>query len=326
MKIFINKLIPEDGMKILADSGIDLLMPENPEISYDEWIGYCQQCDAILNIGAYKIDKQFFDLCPSVKAVSLFSVGYDQVDLEEATRRGIPVSNTPDVLSKATSDIAFLLMLMVSRLASFHTNQVRLGVRFKYFNPIANLGQELYGKTLGIFGLGRIGLEMALKCKAAYQMNIIYHNRNQHPDLEKQVDAKYVSFEELMQQSDVLSIHANYAPEHRGKFDASVFEQMKPNAILVNTARGGFINEDDLYEALQSERIWGAGLDVSDPEPMLPDNPLLKLERVCVLPHIGSATVEARGGMARIAAENIVAFVDGKPMPTCLNPEVYEKS
>ena len=101
---------------------------------------------------------------------------------------------------------------------------------------------------------------------------------------------------------------------------------MKPNAILVNTARGGFINEEDLYEALQSERIWGAGLDVSDPEPMLPDNPLLKLERVCVLPHIGSATVEARGGMARTAAENIVAFVDGKPMPTCLNPEVYEKS
>ncbi|WP_149525444.1 2-hydroxyacid dehydrogenase [Sphingobacterium hotanense] len=326
MKIFINKLIPEDGMKILADSGIGMLMPENPEISYDEWIGYCQQCDAILNIGAYKIDKQFFDLCPSVKAVSLFSVGYDQVDLEEATRRGIPVSNTPDVLSKATSDIAFLLMLMVSRLASFHTNQVRLGVRFKYFNPIANLGQELYGKTLGIFGLGRIGLEMALKCKAAYQMNIIYHNRNQHPDLEKQVDAKYVSFEELLQQSDVLSIHANYAPEHHGKFDASVFQQMKPNAILVNTARGGFINEEDLYEALQSERIWGAGLDVSDPEPMLPDNPLLKLERVCVLPHIGSATVEARGGMARTAAENIVAFVDGKPMPTCLNPEVYEKS
>ncbi|WKK59443.1 D-glycerate dehydrogenase [Sphingobacterium sp. BN32] len=326
MKIFINKLIPQEGMKILADADIDLLMPENPEISYDEWISYCQQCDAILNIGAYKIDKKFFDLCPSVKAVSLFSVGYDQVDLEEATRRGIPVSNTPDVLSKATSDVAFLLMLMVSRLASFHTNQVRLGVRFKYFNPIANLGQELYGKTLGIFGLGRIGVEMALKCKAAYGMNVIYHNRSQHPDLEKQLDAKYVSFEELLQQSDVLSIHANYSPEYKGKFDATVFKQMKPNTILVNTARGGFINEDDLYEALQSERIWGAGLDVSDPEPMLPDNPLLKLERVCVLPHIGSATVEARGGMARTAAENIIAFIEGKPMPTCLNPEVYNKS
>ncbi len=313
-------------MKILADADIDLIMPENPEISYDEWISYCQQCDAILNIGGYKIDKKFFDLCPSVKAVSLFSVGYDQVDLEEATRRGIPVSNTPDVLSKATSDVAFLLMLMVSRLASFHTNQVRLGVRFKYFNPIANLGQELYGKTLGIFGLGRIGVEMALKCKAAYGMNVIYHNRSQHPDLEKQLDARYVSFEELLQQSDVLSIHANYSPEYKGKFDATVFKQMKPNAILVNTARGGFINEDDLYEALQLERIWGAGLDVSDPEPMLPDNPLLKLERVCVLPHIGSATVEARGGMARTAAENIIAFIEGKPMPTCLNPEVYNKS
>lgn len=323
MKIFINKLIPEVGMEMLARPDIDLLMPENPEISYEEWISYCQQCDAILNIGAYKIDAKFFDLCPSVKAVSLFSVGYDQVDLEEATRRGIPVSNTPEVLSKATSDISFMLMLMVSRLASFHTNQVRVGVRFKYFNPIANLGQELYGKTLGVFGLGRIGYEMAKKCQAAYQMPIIYHNRNRNEELEEKLGAKYVSFEELLAQSDVLSIHANYAPEYRGLFNKEVFEQMKSNAIIVNTARGGFINEQDLDEALSSGKVWGAGLDVTDPEPMLPDNPLLKQERVCVLPHIGSATMEARGGMARIAAENIVAFVEGEKLKTCLNPEVY---
>lgn len=323
MKIFINKLIPEVGMEMLARPDIDLLMPENPEISYEEWISYCQQCDAILNIGAYKIDAKFFDLCPSVKAVSLFSVGYDQVDLEEATRRGIPVSNTPEVLSKATSDISFMLMLMVSRLASFHTNQVRVGVRFKYFNPIANLGQELYGKTLGVFGLGRIGYEMAKKCQAAYQMPIIYHNRNRNEELEEKLGAKYVSFEKLLAQSDVLSIHANYAPEYRGLFNKEVFEQMKSNAIIVNTARGGFINEQDLDEALSSGKVWGAGLDVTDPEPMLPDNPLLKQERVCVLPHIGSATMEARGGMARIAAENIVAFVEGEKLKTCLNPEVY---
>lgn len=323
MKIFINKLIPEVGMEMLARPDIDLLMPENPEISYEEWISYCQQCDAILNIGAYKIDAKFFDLCPSVKAVSLFSVGYDQVDLEEATRRGIPVSNTPEVLSKATSDISFMLMLMVSRLASFHTNQIRVGVRFKYFNPIANLGQELYGKTLGVFGLGRIGYEMAIKCQAAYQMPIIYHNRNRNEELEEKLGAKYVSFEELLAQSDVLSIHANYAPEYRGVFNKEVFEQMKSNVIIVNTARGGFINEQDLDEALSSGKVWGAGLDVTDPEPMLPDNPLLKQERVCVLPHIGSATMEARGGMARIAAENIVAFVEGEKLKTCLNPEVY---
>lgn len=323
MKIFINKLIPEVGMKMLARPDIDLIMPENPEISYDEWVSYCQQCDAILNIGAYKIDAKFFDLCPSVKAVSLFSVGYDQVDLEEATRRRIPVSNTPDVLSKATSDISFMLMLMVSRLASFHSNQVRVGVRFKYFNPIENLGQELYGKTLGVFGLGRIGYEMAIKCKAAYEMPIIYHNRNRNKELEEKLGAKYVSFEELLAQSDVLSIHANYAPEYRGLFNKEVFEQMKDTSIIVNTARGGFINEKDLDEALNAGKVWGAGLDVTDPEPMLPDNPLLKHERVCVLPHIGSATIEARGGMARIAAENIVAFVEGEKLKTCLNPEVY---
>jgi lactate dehydrogenase-like 2-hydroxyacid dehydrogenase len=324
MKIFINKLIPKAGMEILEHPDIDLLMPENPEISYDEWISYCQQCDAILNIGAYKIDAKFFDLCPSVKAVCLFSVGYDQVDLEEATKRGIPVSNTPDVLSKATSDISFMLMLMVSRLASFNTNQIRLGVRFKYFNPVANLGQELYGKTLGIFGLGRIGYEMAIKCQAAYQMPIIYHNRNRNKEMEEKLNAKYVSFEELLAQSDVLSIHANYSPEYLGHFDAKAFNQMKPNSILINTARGGFIDEDDLNQALIDGKVWGAGLDVTNPEPMLPDNPLLKHERVCVLPHIGSATIEARSGMARIAAENVVAFVEGEQLKTCLNPEVYK--
>lgn len=311
-------------MQMLLHPEIDLLMPDNPELSYDEWISYCQQCDAILNIGAYKIDAKFFDLCPSVKAVSLFSVGYDQVDLEEATRRGIPVSNTPDVLSRATSDISFMLMLMTSRLASFNTNQVRIGVRFKYFNPVSNLGQELYGKTLGIFGMGRIGYEMAVKCQAAYQMKVIYHNRNPKPELAEKLDARYVSFEELLQQSDVLSIHANYAPEYRGHFNAAVFEQMKSNAILVNTARGGFVNEQDLDQALSAGTIWGAGLDVTDPEPMLPDNPLLKQERVCVLPHIGSATIEARSGMAKIAAGNIIAFVEGRPLETCLNTEVYK--
>lgn len=323
MKIFINKMIPEAGMQLLNRSDIELIMPENPEITYDEWIRYCQQCDAILNIGAYKIDANFFDLCPSVKAVSLFSVGYDQVDLAEATRRKIPVSNTPDVLSKATSDISFMLMLMVSRLASFNSNQIHIGVRFKYFNPIANLGQELYGKTLGVFGLGRIGYEMAIKCQAAYQMPIIYHNRNRNIEMEEKLGAKYVSFEELLKRSDVLSIHANYSVEHHGMFNAEVFDQMKSNAILVNTARGGFVNEADLYQALVNEKIWGAGLDVTDPEPMLPDSPLLKLERVCVLPHIGSATLEARSGMARIAAENIIAFVKGEKLVTCLNPEVY---
>ena len=310
-------------MQILARPDIELLMPENPEISYDEWIAYCQQCEAVLNIGAYKIDGKFFDLCPSIKAVSLFSVGYDQVDLDEATRRGIPVSNTPDVLSKATSDVSFMLMLMVSRLASFNSNQIRIGVRFKYFNPIANLGQELYGKTLGIFGLGRIGYEMALKCQAAYQMPIIYHNRNRNPELEEKLNARYVSFEELLHQSDVLSIHANYSPEYLDLFDNKVFNQMKSNAILINTARGGFVNEDDLEQALNDGKIWGAGLDVTNPEPMLPDNPLLKHERVCVLPHIGSATFEARSGMARIAAENIIAFAQGEKLKTCLNPEVY---
>jgi len=192
------------------------------------------------------------------------------------------------------------------------------------FDPLSELGQELYGKTLGVFGLGRIGFEMAEKCKKAFGMNIIYHNRNRNEEAENELDAKYVSFDELVEQSDVLSIHANFKPDRSNSFDASVFKKMKKNAIFINTARGGFHNQKDLYEALVSGEIWGAGLDVTNPEPMEENDPILKLSNVCVLPHIGSATVEARNGMARLAAENLIAFSKGEKMTHIANPEVYE--
>lgn len=187
-----------------------------------------------------------------------------------------------------------------------------------------DLGQELYGKTLGIFGLGRIGYEMAKKCHYAFDMNIIYHNRSRNEHVEKNLNARYVSFETLISNADVLSIHANYTDQQKGRFDINIFRRMKPNAIFINTARGGFQNETDLYQAISTGKIWGAGLDVTHPEPMQPDSPLLRLPTVCVLPHIGSATIEARNGMARIAAENIVAFAKGEHMPQIVNREAYK--
>ena len=165
---------------------------------------------------------------------------------------------------------------------------------------------------------------MAEKCKAAFGMNIIYHNRGHNEQAEKELDAKYVSFEELLQKSDVISIHANYTPKQSNIFNKETFEKMKPNLIFINTARGGFHNEFDLFEALESGKIWGAGLDVTNPEPMQKNNPLLQLPNVCILPHIGSATIEARNGMSKLAAENVVAFFKNQKMPTCVNPEVYD--
>ncbi len=323
MKVFLNKKIPQIGIDILKSNQLDIIVTENEIPTQEEWLENCKKADIILNVGKNKFDKNFFDTCSNIKAISLFSVGFDQVDITEANRRKIPVGNTPDVLSRATSDIAFLLMQMVSRKASYNINKVKSG-NWKGFDALEELGQELYGKTLGILGLGRIGFEMAEKCKKAFGMKIIYHNRSHNEQAEKDLGATYVSFDELIQQSDIISIHANYTPDQAGIFDREIFGKMKPNLIFINTARGGFQNEEDLLEALKSGKIWGAGLDVTNPEPMEQNNPLLQLPNVCVLPHIGSATAEARNGMSKIAAENIVAFSKNQPMPNCVNPEIYQ--
>lgn len=323
MKVFINKRIPEIGIKMLQEAGMEVFIPDHDNLSREEWLSYCKSNDMILSVGTeFKYDKDFFNECPNVKAIALYSVGFDHVDIQEANTRKIPVGNTPDVLSKATSDVAFLLMQSVARRASYNFEKVKSG-NWGDFDPLHALGQELYGKTLGIFGLGRIGFEMAKKSKTAFDMDIIYHNRHQNEEAENELGAKYVSFEELISQSDVLSIHANFKPEQKELFNASVFEKMKENAIFINTARGGFHQQKDLYDALAEHKIWGAGLDVTNPEPIYKDDPILELSNVCVLPHIGSATVEARNGMAKIAAENLIAFSKGEKMPACANPEIY---
>lgn len=324
MKVFISKRIPESGMEILRNADLEILLPESQAESSEQWLANCKKADVLLNVGKGKLDENFFKNCPNIKAIALFSVGFDNVDVKAANAAGAPVGNTPDVLSRATSDTAFLLMQMVARKVNYNINKLKSG-NWKDFDALEELGQELYGKTLGIYGLGRIGFEMAEKCKNAFDMKIIYHNRSHNEDAENKLDAKLVSFDDLIQNSDVLSIHANYTAEQSEKFDRSVFEKMKDNSIFINTARGGFQNEEGLLEALKSKQIWGAGLDVTNPEPMDKNNELLDLPNVCVLPHIGSATVEARNGMARLAAENIVAFSKGEKMPTCINPEVYDR-
>lgn len=323
MKVFLNKKIPQIGLDLLNKENVEIIFPENELSSEEEWLNYCKKAEVILNVGKNKFDREFFENCPNVKAISLFSVGFDNVDIKEATTREIPVGNTPEVLSRATSDVAFLLMQMVSRKASYNIDKVKSD-KWKDFDALEELGQELYGKTLGVFGLGRIGFEMAEKCKKAFDMKIIYHNRSHNEEAEKVLGAQYLSFDDLVEKSDVISVHANFTEDHSELFNEAVFKKMKANAIFINTARGGFQNETDLYEALKSGQIWGAGLDVTNPEPMDHKNSLLELPNVCILPHIGSATIEARNGMAKLAAENIIAFVNNKKMPNCANPKVYE--
>ncbi|MGJ1403490.1 2-hydroxyacid dehydrogenase [Sphingobacterium siyangense] len=324
MKIFITKKIPQKGIDLLKSAGNDISIHDSSTpLSETELIKASQQADYVLNGGMQKFDANFFQNCPNLKALSLMSVGYDNVDISAATQHGIPVSNTPGILSGATADVAFLLMLSVSRKAFFNHKRILQG-EWKGFDPTANLGIELNNKTLGIYGLGRIGFEFARKAKAAYNMEIIYYNRSRNEEAEQILGARYVNFDDLLTRSDVLSIHAALTAETKNRFDKNTFTRMKNSAVLVNTARGGLVNELDLIEALQTGQLWGAGLDVTDPEPMDPKNPLLTMENVCILPHIGSATVETRDNMALMAASNLLAAIKGEKMPQIINKEVYQ--
>ncbi len=315
MKVFITRAIPGNGLKLLADAGIEAVQwTEKRGLSQEELIGHCQGCDALLSVGQNKLDKIFLEACKHLKVVSLLSVGFDNLDVAEAKRLGIPVGNTPGVLNNATADTAFLLMLAASRKA-FYLHKKILRGDWGFYEPMTDLGIEIWGKTLGVFGLGKIGLEMARRCRGAYGMKVIYHNRHRNEEAEKETGAQFVSFDELLAQSDVLTVHTALTPETRGKFDRAAFQKMKPDAIFINTARGGIHNEADLIEALQNRTIWGAGLDVTDPEPMHAGNPLLNMPTVAVLPHIGSATVEARNGMTELAIKNVIAGLRGEPLP-----------
>jgi lactate dehydrogenase-like 2-hydroxyacid dehydrogenase len=325
MKVYITRIIPEAGLQRLREAGHTFTSYEgNTEMSREALLAACSTHDALLSSGPNKLDDAFFSATKNLKAISLLSAGFDNVDVAAANRQRVPVGHTPGVLNAATANTAFLLILAVSRNA-FGAYRRILSGDWGFFQPTANLGQEVHGKTLGIFGMGRIGSELARLCSAAFGMKIIYHNRRRNHEAEAALGATYVSFDELLQQSDVLSLHANLSDENKGRFDAAAFSAMKPGAIFINTARGAMHVEPDLIDALNRGTIWGAGLDVTNPEPMRPDNPLLQMDRVCVLPHIGSATLETRDAMALRAVENIIAGLDGRPMPHIINPEVYDR-
>lgn len=315
MKVFISGNIAESGIKLLKDQGIIITKWEKDrQITAEELIANCKDVDALVSVGPNKINEEFLSASKHLKVVALHSVGFDNVDVEAAKAHNIPIGNTPGVLSGATADTAFILMLVVSRKAFYLHKKIVKG-QWENYEPTPELGIELNGKTLGIFGMGKIGLEMAKKCVGAYQMKVIYHNRSRKPDAEAEVNAEYVSFEELLERSDVLSVHTALTDETKDKFNLEVFKKMKPGSIFINTARGGIHNEEDLIKALEEKIIWGAGLDVTNPEPMLKDNPLLNMESVAVLPHIGSATEETRSAMANLVAENIIAGLKGLPLP-----------
>jgi len=315
MKVFVSGSIAENGLALLKANGVMVNQWTNKrQITADELIENCKQNDALVSVGPNKINADFLKTCSHLKVIALHSVGFDQVDLQAAKQFNIQIGNTPGVLSGATADVAFLLMLAVSRKA-FYLHQKIINGQWQSYEPTPELGIELNGKVLGIFGLGKIGLALAKKCIGAYNMPVIYHNRNRNEEAEKEIGAQWVPFKELLNQSDVLSVHTALTPETKNKFNIDAFKQMKSSSIFINTARGAIHNEPDLIDALETGLIWGAGLDVTNPEPMNAHSPLLSMENVAVLPHIGSATQETRSLMAELVAKNIIAGLNGEKLP-----------
>lgn len=316
-KVLVSWDIPQIGIDMMEREGlITTVWKGDSPLSQEQLIMMAQDHNALLSQSTDKLDDVFFEACKHLEVISQFSVGYDNINLARARACGIPFGNAPGAMTEATADIAFGLMISTSR-KFFHMHQKIVAGEWAIQKPQAHLGLDLRGKTLGIFGLGKIGSEMARLCKAAYHMEIIYCNRSENETAEaKELGAIKVSFENLLAKSDVLSVHAGLNKETRGKFDARAFAQMKPTAIFINTARGGLHNEEDLTSAIESGIIWGAGLDVTNPEPMASNNPLLSMDKVGVLPHIGSATIMARNNMSRMAAANIIGFYKDGKLPT----------
>ncbi len=323
-KILVSRIFPDLAVDLLEKEGFSVTSwNQDRPMTKKELISRAKNHDALLCTLTDKIDRDFLNICSHLKIISQYAVGYDNIDITEATKLGIPVGYTPDAMSDATADIAFGLMIAVSR-KMFYLHKTILKKQWSSFKPTANLGFELKNRTLGILGMGRIGMKMAKRCKGAYNMDIIYHSRKKNHSAENEFNAKFVSFNDLLEQSDIISVHCSLNEKTKGLFNKSAFNGMKKSAIFINTSRGLVHNETDLIEALNSCRIWGAGLDVTNPEPMQSDNPLLSMENVAVLPHIGSGTMEARKEMARLAALNIIEFYKNKKIPNIVNPEVFK--
>lgn len=324
-KVFISRRIPNKGIEALKNAGLEVKVWGSAiPPTYEELLDKTAQADALICMLSDKIDSHFLRKNTHLKVISNYAVGFNNIDIQTATDLGIPVGNTPDVLTEATADHAFTLMLAVAR-KILDSNRSILEGKWKNWEPMGFLGQDLRERTLGVVGMGRIGQEMARLCQSAFDMKILYFAHTAKPEIEKKLHAKKVSFDELLEQSDVISVHTSLNESSRGIFNKEAFQKMKKNAIFINTARGEIHDEIALTEALSNGLIWGAGLDVTNPEPMSIDNPLLSLPNVVITPHIASATIDTRANMSFIAAQNIIKGLKKEKLVGFVNPQVYSK-
>ncbi|MBC8504728.1 MAG: D-glycerate dehydrogenase [Chloroflexi bacterium] len=320
--VLISHALPDDWIKKLEGCcQIAVGPPEANRLS----TGLMQRLpDAvgILTLLTIPVTEEMLAKTPHLRVVSNMAVGYDNIDIPACTRRGIPVGNTPGVLTEGTADMTMALLLAAARKLPQASQDARAG-RWTTWSPTGWLGADLHGATLGIIGMGKIGAAVARRA-AAFGMKIIYASPSQKPEVETDLLAMRKSFDEVLAESDFLSLHCPLTEATRSLIDAATLRAMKPSAILINAARGPVIVSADLEHALREKWIAAAALDVTDPEPLPPDHPLYQLPNCLIAPHIGSATQYTRKRMAELACENLLAGLRQERLPHCINPEVYQ--
>jgi glyoxylate reductase len=321
-RIFVSRRIPKTGLEMLRQKADVELWQESHPPDYLVLAEKARGVDGLLCMLTDRIDGNLMDaIGQQLKVISQMAVGIDNIDVSAATARRIPVGNTPGVLTDTTADLAWALLMAAARRVVESDRFVRAG-KWKTWGPMDFLGLDIMGATLGIVGFGRIGQAMARRARG-FDMRTLYFSRRRHPEAEEECQAKYVDLKTLLREADFVSLHTNLTKETHHLMNDARLKAMKPGSILINTARGSVVDSKALHRALTSGTIAYAALDVTEPEPIDPDDPLLTLDNIIVIPHIGSASIKTRNKMATMAAENLIAGLNGERLPNCANPQVY---
>ncbi len=327
-KVFVTREIPEPGLKAIAEYYEVELWDKYTAPPYEVLLEKAKEIDALVTLLTDKVDCNLISsAAPRLRIISQYAVGYDNIDVECATKHGVYVTNTPGVLTEAVADFTWALILAVARRIVEADKFVREGEWYRKgtgWHPMMLLGLEVHGLTLGIIGMGRIGRAVA-KRAVGFDMRILYTDKYRlSPEMEEKFNAKHVDMDTLLRESDIVSIHTPLTPETYHLIGEEELKKMKRTAILINTARGKVIDTNALVKALEEGWIAGAGLDVFEEEPLPPGHPLTKFDNVVLAPHLGSATWKTRTAMAMLVADNLIAFYKGEKPPTLVNPEVMK--
>ncbi|WP_457754371.1 glyoxylate reductase [Thermococcus sp.] len=322
-KVFITRQIPETAINVIREHYEVEVWRDEKELPREVLLEKVRNVDALVTLLSDKIDREILDNAPRLRIIAQYAVGYDNIDIEEVTRRGIYVTNTPDVLTEATADFAWTLLLATARHLVDADKFVRSGEwkrKDVAWHPLMYLGYDVYGKTIGIIGFGRIGQAIARRAKG-FNMKILYYSRTRKPEKERELGAEFKPLDELLRESDFVVLAVPLTKETYHMINEERLKLMKPTAILINIARGKVVDTKALIKALEEGWIAGAGLDVFEEEPYYNEE-LFKLKNVTLAPHIGSATYGARYAMAELVARNLIAFAKGEVPPTLVNREV----